>query len=289
MVPARDLPHEIGERRVRRDRDQLGSRNHHLACGEIGKAEHPVQHLFFLLLEHAGFLAGRDQHLQFFFRMDHRAPVAAVKAERLDQALRHAVYDPDERPQRAHEQFQRFHHPQRRGFRALERDPFGCQLAKHDFDSGDDRERNRHRDAVGRRSGQMGGEKRQRRLEDRRERRLRDPAEAEAGHGDAELCGRDVPIRLADGAPDRAGAAMSLRDQLIDPRLAHRDDGELRGDEKAVREHERPQSREPPQGGRQRRFHQEPPRGTVTESLAGWRSAGWFACDPSNHKDHKAH
>src|SRR5207253_777876 len=29
--------------------------------------------------------------------------------------------------------------------------------------------------------------------------------------------------------------------------------------------------------------------GTVTESLVGWRSVGWFACDSSNHKDHTAH
>ena len=79
----------------------------------------------------------------------------------------------------------------------------------------------------------------ERRLNQRRERRLADPAEAEARHRDAELGRGDVAVGIGDRAPDGARAAVALGDQLIDARLADRDDRELRRDEEAVGEHER--------------------------------------------------
>ena len=77
--------------RVGSERRQLGARHHHLAGGEIGEAEHTVEHLLFLLLEDARLLAGRDEHLQLLFGVDHRAAVGAVEAERPDDRLRRAV------------------------------------------------------------------------------------------------------------------------------------------------------------------------------------------------------
>ena len=49
------------------DRHQFGARDHDLAGGHVREPEHPVEHLLFLLLEHAGFLAGGHEHLQLFF------------------------------------------------------------------------------------------------------------------------------------------------------------------------------------------------------------------------------
>ena len=71
------------------------------------------------------------------------------------------------------------------------------------------------------------------------QRRLADPPEADAGHRDAELGRGDVAVGIVDRAPHRARAAVAFGDQLIDARLADRDDRELGGDEEAVGEHER--------------------------------------------------
>ena len=103
-----------------------------------------------------------------------------------------------------------------------------------------DRERDRHGDAV---RGRFGDADRQRTsnsgwISDG-ERRLADPAEAEAGHRDAELGGGDVAVGIGDGAAHRARAAVPFGDQLVDARLADGDDRELGRDEKAVREDQR--------------------------------------------------
>ena len=87
----------------------------------------------------------------------------------------------------------------------------------------------------------------QRRLDHRGQRRLADPAEADAGHRDAELGRGDVAVGIGDRAPHGARAAVPFGDQLIDARLADRDDREFRGDEKSVGEHERQHASEPPQ------------------------------------------
>ena len=147
--PARERPHEVGHvqhaddvvevvaidgqrgcagrgrsastsvvaRRVGRDRDQLGARHHHLAGRQVGEAEHAVEHLLFVLLEHARFLARGHQHLQLFFRVHHRVAAAAVQAEHADDGPARAVQQPDERPERLHEQLGRLDDEQRRRLR----------------------------------------------------------------------------------------------------------------------------------------------------------------------------
>ena len=132
-LAAADLRQQVAQPRVGVDGDQLGARNHHLAGGQIGEAEHAVQHLFFLLLEHPRFLARGHQHLQLFFRVDHPAVIAAAQPQHPHHALRRAVHQPDERPEHAHEQLERFDQPDRRRLRPLERDPFRRQLAEHDL------------------------------------------------------------------------------------------------------------------------------------------------------------
>ena len=87
--------------------DELGPRHHYLSRRQIGEAEDAVQHLFFLLFEHAGFLAGRHEHLQLFFRVDAAAMAFAVHAETGHNRLRGRMQEVDERPERAHVQFGR--------------------------------------------------------------------------------------------------------------------------------------------------------------------------------------
>ena len=79
---------------------------------------------------------------------------------------------------------------------------------------------------------------RERWLDDSRERRLADPAQAEAGHRDAELRGGDVAVGVAERAPDDARRGAALGDELIDPRPAHGDERELGRHEEAVRQHQ---------------------------------------------------
>ena len=192
VAPARDLRDQVVECRLRRDRDELGARNHHLARGQVREAEHAVEHLLFLLLEDARLLAGGHQHLQLFFRVHHRAAVGAAEAEHLDHPLRGAVHQPDERREHAHEDLERAHQPHRGGLRPFERDPFRRQLAEDDLERGDDEERQRDGDAVRGGHREVRREKIECRLDQRRERRLGHPPEAQARHRDAELRGRRI-------------------------------------------------------------------------------------------------
>ena len=83
------------------------------------------------------------------------------------------------------------------------------------------------------------GRPREQRLEQRRERRLANPAETEAGHRDAQLCRGDELVGIVERAPHRPRHAAALGEQLIDARLAHRDDRKLGGHEKSVGQNQR--------------------------------------------------
>jgi hypothetical protein len=135
-----------------------------------------------------------------------------------------AVQQPDEWRKRPHEELRRLHDDQRRRFGAFECDRFRRELAEDDMQRRHDRERNGYRYAVGGRLRDGGRQEGEAGLDHRGERRLANPAEAEAGHGDAQLCRGDVVLGRADGATDGARAAVPFRDQLVDARLAHRDD-----------------------------------------------------------------
>ena len=68
---ARDGCHERCGVGLGRKRYQLGPGHHDMRCGQVGEPEYAMQHLFFLLLDDAGFLAGCHQHLELFFRVHH--------------------------------------------------------------------------------------------------------------------------------------------------------------------------------------------------------------------------
>ena len=134
----------------------------------------------------------------------------------------------------------------------LQRDRLWRQFAEDDVQRGNHRERDRHGDGVCGRFGDERGKKRERRLNHRCERGLADPPEADARHRDAELRRGDVRIGIAHGAAHGAGAAVALGDQLVDARLANRDDREFRRHEKSVGKHERQHAGQTPQDLHQR-------------------------------------
>ena len=113
VAVAADQRDHIVARGVGRDADDLGARYHHLAGGQIREPEHAMEHLFFLLFEDAGLLARGHQHLQLFFRVHHaRGSRDPRMPSRFTTALPHSVQQPDERPERRHEQFGGLDHQQ---------------------------------------------------------------------------------------------------------------------------------------------------------------------------------
>ncbi len=101
-LPRQEVDHLV-ERRVGADAAHLGPRHHHLAGGEIAEAEDAVQHLLLVLLEDAGFLARRHEHLELLFRVHHRVTARCAQPEEADRAPAHPVQQRDEGPERDHE------------------------------------------------------------------------------------------------------------------------------------------------------------------------------------------
>ena len=193
-----------------------------------------VQHLLFVFFQHAGFLTGRHQHLQLFFRV-HRAMAARLaQTEQIDDGASCAIQDVDERTQHPLEQLRGLHHEHGRLFGALQRDRFRHELAKHDVKRGDHDERNRGGDGVRRGERDGGRQRREGRQDDRGNRGLADPPEAQARHRDADLRGRNERGRVVQRAPHRLRQAAAFRDELIDAGLAHRHERKLGGHEKPV-------------------------------------------------------
>ena len=119
---------------------------------------------------------------------------------------------------------------------ALEGEGLGDEFAEQDFEVGDQREGEDDGDGVGVEDG-VGGERVERARceveDDLGDGGLADPAEGEAGDGDAEL---DGGKELVDGVLELeggAGAGTAEGDELLDARLADADEGELGGHEEA--------------------------------------------------------
>ena len=70
-----------------------------------------------------------------------------------------------------------------------------------------------------------------------RDRRLAERAERDRRERDAELEGRDEARRVRDDLAHRARAAVALGSELVEARVAHRDERVLRRDEERVPEH----------------------------------------------------
>ena len=122
-------------------------------------------------------------------------------------------------------------------FGALEGEGLGDEFAEEDFEVGDEREGDDDGDGVGVDDG-VGGRTWSQLLgeveDDVGDGGFADPAEGEAGDGDAELDGGE---ELVDGVLELeggAGAGAAEGDELLDAGLADADEGELGGDEEAA-------------------------------------------------------
>ena len=75
-------------------------------------------------------------------------------------------------------------------------------------------------------------------LDQARERRLADPAEAQGGEGDAELGGRDVAVERLYGTTGQPSFAVPGLGQLVEAGLPRADQRELRRHEEGVGQHQ---------------------------------------------------
>ena len=123
-------------------------------------------------------------------------------------------------------------------------DRLGREFAEDDVQRGDDDEGDTHSQRMDRDDGGHVGKAGEQRFDQAGDRRLTDPAEREAGHGDPDLGGGNVAIGIRDGLAHTGRAPVSLGDQLIDPGLSDGDEGELRGDEEPVGDDQREDSPE---------------------------------------------
>src|SRR6185369_16302021 len=112
------------------------------------------------------------------------------------------------------------------------------QLAENDVQERDHRERQRERDTVHYR-GRPHAERGEYRTDQRREGRLADPAESEAGERDPELSHREVAVEIAQDRLGGGGAAHARTGAFFDPRRAYLDDSELGHHEKCIQENEK--------------------------------------------------
>ena len=238
MRAARDgLQHGV-DRRVVCDRHHLGPRNHHLPRGQVGEAEDAVQHLLFVFLDYAGFLAGGHEHLQLFFGVHEGVPARPAHAERAHDGAPHAVQKADERPEDPHEQLGGPRHDERGPLGVLQGNRLRRELAEHDVKRGDHGKRDSEGDRVGRGHRHAVAEDPEGGFNDGCECRLADPAEPEARHRDAELRRGDVAVGVGERAPDDARRGAALGDELIDACPPHGHERELGRHEEPVRQHE---------------------------------------------------
>jgi hypothetical protein len=68
--------------------------------------------------------------------------------------------------------------------------------------------------------------------------RLANPAEGDAGDGDAKLGRGDVGVEVIEAAQDRGGPPVSFRGQMLDAGAPDGNEGKLGGDEEPVGENE---------------------------------------------------
>ena len=114
---------------------------------------------------------------------------------------------------------------------------FGGHLPEGDVKDGDDQERRGQ--AGGVRQRRVGvGELPEERLEEVGESRLADPAETQAGQGDADLAGRQVDVEPPGDLLRPGGRPVPLPREFLEPRVADLHDGEFGGDEEGVQGHQ---------------------------------------------------
>jgi hypothetical protein len=186
-LAAHDVPHLV-RRRLARERDDLGTRAHDVARLLLVEVEDAGEHRRIGLVELAALGRLGHQEAQLVRRVHVLELRHRLDLHHAQQDVRRSVQDPDRRIADAREQHERTRDELADRFRLRERNALRRELPEHDVQEGDDEER--RGDGGGRvhRGGGRGDSDRLEALVDqRRERRLTDPAEGQRREGDPEL------------------------------------------------------------------------------------------------------
>jgi len=227
-----------------------GYRRHHLARLLLVQVEDARQHSRLARVELTAARAARYQELQVLGGGGLVEIGPRVHPDHPQQRVRGGVQQPDHRVEGDSEPVQSACHPARRGLRVDDRVDLRHLLADGDVQ--------RRRDEVGEDQGDhhrhaVADRVAERILQQAGDRRLAQEADAQRGHRDAELAGRQVLVDAIDLAQHQGGTAHAVVAHLLEPALAGAHEGELRGHE---------ESRSGPPGPR-------PPAGEETVSSQG--------------------
>jgi len=180
------------------------------------------------------------------------------------------VNGPDERVGDSAEPDHRTSDPQAGRKRSLNGQPFGRLLADGDVQEGNGREPDHKGNAMAR-MGRVDLEGIHERTQERGEDRLTDPAQSEAGDGDADLSRAQIAIEAVEHLPRGFGAALSLGDERLELGLSHLDQGELGQHKKSIEQHQRGDSQDFQDNGKWR-IHAGMLRASVAKNLATFRA-----------------
>jgi hypothetical protein len=200
--------------------------------------------------------AGVDHQHQLLRRLDALMATRRLDAEEAHDTVADAVEQTDDRAEGEVEDVDGTGHPQRGRFRPLQCQTLRRQLTEDDVQDRDDGEGEGEADGVRQRralGGRQPGEALQRRFDQVGEGRFANPAQGEAGDGDAKLGRGDVGIEVIEAAQDGGGPSVALRRQMLDAGAADGDQGELGGDEEPVGEDEGNDGEKGKQGTNRRR------------------------------------
>ena len=223
-----DGPKRFLGRHVRGDPDHLGPRDHHRRDLLRGEVEDLVQHLLLGLFELPVILGRRDRVPDVLTGVRDHPGRRGLDAEKPEDGIRRHLQEPDDRMRDSPEEVERHreHHRERLGL--LQRDRLRHQLAEHDGQVREERERDQERNRV-----------RERRLHEVRDERLADGTDEDREDGDAELRARDEADRLVHQSERRASSAVAVGRTLLESRPSRRDQRILGRDE-----HRAPQDEE---------------------------------------------
>ena len=221
----------------------LGAGHHDVAHGVLAEGQGSAHDGLLHLVDVAPLLAGRDDHAELLLGVGQLGLRGRLDVDQSQQGGGGAVEQPDDRPEDQVEPAQGQRDPQGRPspdfWMAMD---LGASSPMHDVQERDHARRrrsprprgwwSRRRSPASREVAPPGGQG-----------RLAHPAQSQAGHGDAELGGREVGVEVLDDVLGHVGAASAFGGQLRDARAAHLDDGELGRHEERVEQHEHEDAR----------------------------------------------
>ena len=180
-----------------------------------------------------------QQQPQLFGRTQQGVPGRGPVAHQAQEKVAGAVEQANQRPKDAHEHLHRARDHQRHLLRPLQRHALGHQLAQHHVQRHNQQEGQGDGDGMRHRRRPGNPHTDQQRLEKSGDGDLPQPAQRQAGHGNAQLHTGEDPVQILQQRLHHPRPAAAGLLQLLDARRPHRHQRELAGHEKPVGRHQR--------------------------------------------------